>query len=391
LNIVKNWPGGVQQDFDPKVREALEELKSRIVIETSDKIIGKWDVKWESTAACKTMMPLLVARINTISGPNFNEDSFLALLEFSKKQMNSRHSQGYATAYVICSLLNVLEETSQLDSKLAMFLWAHSAYVKKNSFGKRHDQDTEKLIKSAWEKLSKLESKLILHFLPFVENNKLENKLLLRAESHLESIGPNFVRWYYNGNTERTKNLLAFARGCETTWKNEILRQLQVEVVRTQQTYTFESFILYNMIKHCPKIRKYTESVYYSSAPDCAVLLLAQDESAKKSSGDGAYHIRLVNKLFPYPVGTHEEKAVCSRLSPNQRFNAIVDPKSALIKFNVQPGNTSLQIDQDEKTVNFTKDGTEWKVMAVDQQHVKIFTEAGKKFKFIHNIIRTSK
>jgi hypothetical protein len=51
LNVIKNWPKGVKQDFDPKAREALEERENRIIIETSDKILGKWEVKWESTAA----------------------------------------------------------------------------------------------------------------------------------------------------------------------------------------------------------------------------------------------------------------------------------------------------------------------------------------------------
>jgi hypothetical protein len=150
-------------------------------------------------------------------------------------------------------------------------------------------------------------------------------------------------------------------------------------MAKFQQLDTFEAFRLFNEVKFCtsfemykslePKLKEPYEQLK-SKAPTCLRLLLWPE-------GDP---VQLVNKFFDLPLSIENNAIVCCN-SKNEKGSTSVDRESALTTFSFNHGGIKWKLDADALEDAATKQpwtGTQWKLKAVDDTHLKIFTEDGK-------------
>jgi hypothetical protein len=312
-------------------------------------------------------------------------ENVLLLVDFADYFLG-HDTYGVSTS-VVCTLLKELEERLLLDSLQTMHVWTLAKSIE--NYACFHGLALEQQFTAAWDKLNKLNSIVFRYYQGYVEDRDKKNlKNLHVANGLLESIVPDFVSWYFNGDPERIYNLYESAR-CGLGYKSElqILRQMQVEMIRMWPTAgTFEFFCFYNEVEQFSWRLQFAES--YSPAlveelekfkiPYCAHLL--------HQSTHFKQQLRLVNKHFDLPLCVQEEQFFCckSHIKEDELCAATVNAATSLTTICFASRDTCWKLDAANfRALHPLQDGTQWKLIAVDEYHVKIFTADGKKGSFI--------
>jgi len=184
----------------------------------------------------------------------------------------------------------------------------------------------------------------------------------------------------------RVHNLLWAARAINKFISiDRILTRLHLEMFKCQQMDTFEAFCLFNEVKQymeldsCedqePELKAPLEQLK-AKVPICLRLILWPKEDENQ--------LRLVNKFFDSAVCIRQEKIVCSSSSLDKElfFSAAVDPDTALTTFSFYSGTTYCKLDVaalEDFSGKKPWTGTQWKLKAHDENHVKIFTDDGER------------
>lgn len=196
---------------------------------------------------------------------------------------------------------------------------------------------------------------------------------------HLQSIVAEFVVWYCKGDLKKILNIFEVTKAIgRAEVVQSILSQLHCELVRSQQTDTFEAFCLFNEVKRClnsVQDDKAPLEQLKGKAPVCLRLLLASDHSP----------LRLVNKFFNAPLCVQHEKVLCCSRpvrDGEETCTAKVHPDTALTSFSFRPEDTcwKLEASATDGVAKVAWIGTQWKLKAVDEHHVKIFNDDGNVF-----------
>lgn len=308
--------------------------------------------------------------------PTSSLESVLPLLKFAEATCDS-HSQFDTSRSVICTLLKELEERLLLDSEPTLHLWAVAKYVKNMEIDQAEPQD--EWFEKALNKMESLESALFVHYQKYVEDpDKKKLEFLHQLNINLYLIVDDFVAWYFNGDLIRTNHLYAAIRSDVNAAESNFLRQMQVEILPA----TFECFRFFNEVAQkfkavCWKLT--TETLVMDlesySAPDCVCLVHLSSFFDRQ--------LRLVNKFYGTSLCLVDGQVLCcdSQDDGQQMCVAKVDSDTALTTFSYETRDTScwkLAASDPSGIVKVATGGTEWKLMAVDEQHVKIFTEDGK-------------
>lgn len=294
-----------------------------------------------------------------------------------------------SSCYLIDALMKEFEACSMLDSEMALHLWAHARFVQKMEAS--WDQvlpDSQKLCTDVLSKLNKYKFRYLQHYQKYVEDKDRQKiKLLHEGNRHLQAIVCCFVTYYFSEcDLTTVQKLLSAAKAisCCTVVKF-IFKQLHFEMQKYKQLNTFEAFCLFNELKNYMALESF-ESLQAeekssferlkAKAPTCLHLLLWPEGNENQ--------LRLVNKFFGASLSVQQDRIVCinSEKDRDDELNcsATLDPVEALINFSFKSGHTTLNLDATaEGTAKVAEHGTKWRLKAVDDHYVKIYTDNGKK------------
>jgi hypothetical protein len=284
----------------------------------------------------------------------------------------------------IDTVLKSLEAKELMASEQALQIWATAKYVEEEEpHLKEEHKQFQKLCTKALDKLSKFKADYFQHYQSYVENKNL--KQLHRKNCFLRSIVPEFVTWYYKPeDLSRVQKLLVAVRATDFAVIQRTLTQLHCEMQKFEQINSSEAFFLFCKVKQNLALRSLTWEepemvdafeLLKSHAPKCLRLLLWPEEGSR---------LRVVNKFYDSPLWVQGEELFCfsGAEEEEQVCTASVDPKTALTTFSFKSGDACWKLDAfDSDSVARVKlIGAPWKLKAVDEQHVKIFTNDGTFF-----------
>lgn len=312
-------------------------------------------------------------------------ENVLFLIYFSEKIYGV--SDGEVCHFIVTTLLKTLEENLLLDSEHALHLWAHVKsfllHVQRNNYW--YSTETLMLLRATLEKLDPMKDVLLLHYQKYVEDNeKLKIIDLLDQNRHLESIVPQFVSWYLSEESTRNRNqsrLIALTRsGMRYGSSYLMLEHVHEELIKLQQTNTFEAFCLFNEF--------YKQGMLLRNVPECVRLLLTCSDQNE---------LLVVNKWFlgrrlcVQDKNPHCFVDVSTRNKKSELCSAKVHRVTDRTSFSFKSGNACWEMDaQPDGMVRAVSDGTQWMIKPFDDQHIKIFTKDGmailQDFLFSHNL-----
>jgi hypothetical protein len=202
---------------------------------------------------------------------------------------------------------------------------------------------------------------------------------------HLQSIVRDFVSFYYNGEVSRTKYLLSAAKAVfEYTPMGRILSQLHVEMAKSDQLKSFETFRLFNEVKRQMSdiyFKSYLEPAFKKpfeelkeKAPACMRQLLWPEDTTE---------FQVVNKFFNATLSVQEDSSVvCFTLGDkrsNQTWIITVDEVTSLLTLTHEQKKLELGAGK-ESSPSLAQTGEGWMAKAVDEHHFKIYhTSQGEK------------
>lgn len=107
-----------------------------------------------------------------------------------------------------------------------------------------------------------------------------------------------------------------------------------------------------------------------AKAPCCLRMFLWSESAGAK--------FRLVNKFYNSALSSSDSKVLCGLKPVNQKedqlWSAEVDTANFLVTFSHHAGgNLSSQVEGG--TLTLTADGSRWKVKAIDNHHIKLYSE----------------
>jgi hypothetical protein len=112
-----------------------------------------------------------------------------------------------------------------------------------------------------------------------------------------------------------------------------------------------------------------------AKAPSCLRLLLWPESDETK--------MQLVNKFYGSPLCILQHRVLCSGSSVENDgehlCSATFDPDKVLTSFSFLAGNTAMTLDTSEGSSVGVWNALWWRLKAVDEHHVKIGTDDGKK------------
>jgi hypothetical protein len=117
-----------------------------------------------------------------------------------------------------------------------------------------------------------------------------------------------------------------------------------------------------------------------AKAPPCLQLLLWPEPAGAK--------FRLINKLFNFPLSFSASKVFCcptENQNDDQLWSAEVDLSKDLTSFKVQGSSVNFGL-LHMMTVSSDK-GTEWKIKAVDEHHIKLYFDGKFRIFFLSQMI----
>jgi hypothetical protein len=173
-------------------------------------------------------------------------ENTLLLIAYSNGLSSSSNA-----CFLINALLKELEKRQLLESVDAMNLWAHARFAGEEENWSNLEACTQKLCTDAIVKLDLYKETLYGHYKKYVENSdKHTIQDLHKSNWHLRSIVRDFVYWYYNGEVDRTQNLLAASNAIQDyVAVGRILSQLHEEMAESDQLNSFGAFKLFNQVQ----------------------------------------------------------------------------------------------------------------------------------------------
>lgn len=327
------------------------------------------------------ILPEVVRKFET-----FRLENVVLLVQCSMKLESIENS-----CYLIDTLMKALESNSCQET-LGLHLWAHAKYTKEEETNwKNVAVDAQKLCSNVLNKLNKYKLRFFHLYQRYVEDKDEQKIIHLHAKNwHLQSILSEFVTWYYNQDNSaiRAKKLILTSRKIcdfQTPTPSLILNQLHAELVQFKQANSFEAFCLFNEVKQTmlrdnfatlKPIYKAPFEELKAKAPACLHLLLWPEKNKIR--------FRLINKFYDTPLCIHEEQVFCCTCHQEKDFEQLcsvfVDPDTALVTFSFKSGDTCWKLDGTDLDgmAKAAWNGTQWKLKATDEHHVKIFTDDGK-------------
>jgi hypothetical protein len=328
------------------------------------------------------MVPVVVGKFETIT-----LEETLLLIQYSIKLPAFGNS-----CLLIDALMKMFEDRKMMDSEQSLQLWSYAKYtMEEHANWKYVSKANQQLCTDVLDKLNMHKLQFFQHYQKYVEDkDKQKIQKLHEGNWHLRSIVSEFVTWYYKKDDLTTvQNLLYAAREIDNFYAIErMLTSLQIEMHKFQQMNTFEAFRLFNEVKYNmeddnyesqePKLKASFEELK-AKAPTCLRLLLWPDED----------RLRLVNKFYDSPLGIQQENFLCSNSSLDTELlcRASIDLDTALTIFSFKSGTKRCKLDAaalEDDTAEKPWIGTQWKLKAIDDTHVKIFTDDGEwQFSFV--------
>jgi hypothetical protein len=281
--------------------------------------------------------------------------------------------------FLIDALLKELETSKLLDSESSMHLWALAKSVKGAGV-------YQKLCADATEKLAVNKMHFFGHYQRYVENSdKQKIRYLHMSNAYLEAIVRDFVSFYYNGEVDRTQNLLAAANAMpHFDALKRVLSQLHEEMAKSDQMNSFEAFRLFNLVKfhkrdkyyhYLPHLPSYDQKPFEQlekKAPACLQQLLWQEDTTE---------FQVVNKFFNATLSFHEDNksVVCfdsGDKQSNQTWTINIGKWNSLLTLTHAQKKLHLGTDEKSSPCLFETAEPWWKVKVMDEHHFKIFYEA---------------
>jgi hypothetical protein len=291
---------------------------------------------------------------------------------------------------MIDALLKELEKSKLLESKSAMHLWACAQFMQEESKCPDQEEISENICTEAIEKLSLNKKHFFRHYRKYVKNSDKQKIADLHDKNPcLQSIVRRFVSFYYNGDVDRTQNMLAAANAIpDLVSVGRILSQLREEMAKSGQLNSFEAF----RILHIGK-RKMNSSAFKSLPLAEKDMFKQLKEKAAASFQDllilcDISEFSLVNTLKGNPlfftIGTNDNAAVgCwaprQESDDHQLWKIVIDEETSLLSIRPKTETDGeLGVKQDG-TLGIVETFRCWKINAVDgdDHHVVLYTDEG--------------
>jgi len=272
---------------------------------------------------------------------------------------------------IICTLFKVLREKNLLQTIHAMHLWAHLRILMEEEYFSNVDQMKCTPTCTELDKNKELYFKIYQEYVEHPFEKKIKD--LHESNSDLESILSDFVNFYYNGKLVKACVILnAVDNIGYFSAKFKFLSSLFERMSYFDQLGTFEAFGIFTFVKFylsstsTNAFHKQNFEKLKAKAPPCLQLLLWPKPAGAK--------FRLVNKLFNFPLSFSASKVLCcptENQNDDQLWSAEVNLSKDLTSFKVQGSSVNFGL-LHMKTVSSDK-GTEWKIKAVDEHHIKLY------------------
>jgi hypothetical protein len=210
------------------------------------------------------------------------------------------------------SLFHVLKSKNLLGTLHGMHLWAHLTCIKEWDDFSHVDKVVQERSLATCEQLGKHKNVFFELYRKYVETpDGKEIEALHNENCHLDSIGAEFVHFYYNGVLEKARFLLSAASNIAFFGATgQILAALSKQMTHFGQLSTFEYFAILCQVKDLMSRAKFSAldeaekepfEGLQAEAPCCLKLLLWPETE-----------FRLVNKCFDAPlVSTGSKLAAC--------------------------------------------------------------------------------
>jgi hypothetical protein len=299
------------------------------------------------------------------------EDTLL-LIKFSQKL-----PQISMSCALIQELFKVLKAKNLLVSKHGIHLWAHALNVKGSKTNL--DISNQETCALTCNELIKNKEIYFKIYQGYVENPDRQKIITLQESNwQLLFIMPEFVDFYYDGDLDKACFLLSTAINISLySSRFQILNSLYKKMSHFNQLDTFEAFRIFVWVKHnlsSSPINASIKQKFYelqAKAPPCLQLLLWPEPAGAT--------FRLVNKFFNSPLFSTDSNIFCwlpADQKEDQPWSAQVDLKTSLVNFTRKGGNLNTLVS--EGTLCLAHElSPKWKVKAVDEHHVKIFSNDG--------------
>jgi hypothetical protein len=374
---------GGRSELLKQVDEDCNKIVDRIVegVRAKNHELSTAIVKTLGSSILEGKMALIVEKVHSAGTL---EDTLL-LLKFSRGLTKIS-----CQCILIQALFSVHKSKNLLATDQSMNLWAHvKDLLEYEKFTGDNAQDKEKCTSICTE-LSKNLPTYFEIYQGYVESQDGNKIFTLHKDNwQLQSILPQFIDFYYDGDLVKAGHLLWAANNMFTYLARFItVNSLYQKMVQFGQSNTFEVFRIFTLVKSnlgdgiidtFPK-QKFRE--LQKKAPPCLRLLLWPKPAGAK--------FRLVNKVLKTPLFCVNMKVLCgippASCRDAQSWIAEVDPSTGNTTFKSHEGK-SLNGKTGAIPADLCSSGTQWKVKAVDDHHVKLYFDS--KFFYIKILFST--
>jgi hypothetical protein len=302
-------------------------------------------------------MALIVEKVHSAG----TLEETLLLIQFSKELPKMSNS-----LVLTQTLFEELVSKNLLKTKHGMHLWAHLKCIREWDEFSHVDGGVRERSTAVYEQLD--EHKDVY----FPDGQKMET--LHNDNCHLDSIGAEFVLFYYDGVLEKARFLLSAASNVDYFGATEqILGALCRQMTQLGQLGTFEYFAIFCQVKDLMSRAEFSSlddaeklpfEELQAEAPLCLRLLLWPETE-----------FRLVNKHYKAPLFATDSRVSCwlaADQKEDQLWSAQVDTATCLLTFSHQAGNLSSA---SGSICLEAEEATKWRVKAVDDNHIKIYSD----------------
>jgi hypothetical protein len=366
LECAKNVPDDIRVRLEIDCRQIIAKMVQAI----KNQEFGLFYLNNEEVLALAHCVPHIVRHFDVT-----DLEAVLLLVQFTNYTLVARHND--VTAAMVCALLEALRTRLLLDSEQALHVYALSKYHSVFQFC-YEEQEISQLSIEAGERLSRLKDRLFVHYQQhFEDEQKIRD--LHEKNLHLAVIVEDFIVWYYRGDLHKINVIINASRSIKIDKScKQILIRLLNEMVRLQQTSTFEAFRVYN------ELIKFNTWVGIELVDNDGLNALAEQfrlphcVAQLQLSSVFNMQLLLLNKQCGWPLCRQENKVLCIENGKDDEKVCVakIDLNSALTTFNFKLGDRSWKLNAKE-----ANSGPQWMIKAVDEHHIKIFTEDGKKFR----------
>lgn len=304
----------------------------------------------------------------------------LLLIQFSHELPKTSNS-----CVLVQTLFELLQSKNLLVTKQGLHLWAHLRGIKESGDFNVVDRGVQERYKTTCSQLDENKNVYFELYRSYVENPDAKIMVDLHDDNcHMDSIGAEFVNFYYDGDLKKARFLLTTASNVPYfSATDQILVSLFKQMNKFGQMATFEYFAIFVQVKDLMSREKFSsldasEKLPFeelkAKAPDCLRLLLWPET-------DAGAKFRLVNELLENPLYCYDSEAfflLSAFQTTEQLWRAHVDTVTCLVTFSHEGRKLSSEVTKGH--LQLTEDGTQWKIKAVDQDHIKIYAEDGQFF-----------